>query len=252
MFEVLNQRPFEDECVEHSKTYLATAPSEFVDAFHWSDSLLGHLYQFSCCRWGCHGKEHVFEYLGGRKVSHALASSRLISTGYYDEAISLVRSIGEIANLLNLFHADNETIRRWLDADKNLRRTEFSPVAVRKKLEKLDWMIPFDKEHYARLCEAVVHPTPTTMPNAYESQLRPVLGAYFQKEGFVQSSWELFWAIPLVAGPIAKLAIFPEIQSRKMIDLTIPLSKLAAHQLNERGKQNPTTATPSNPPAKSK
>ena len=226
-------KPFEDACQEQSRQYLVSAPNEFRTATEGYDALLQHLYLFSCCYWGCHGKEHTFEYLGGRCFSHLVSSYQLILSGYYDESMSLIRSVGEIANLLNLFWVENSAVREWLDIPEKQRGKNFSPFAVRKRLEAHDWLIPFDEDHYKRLCETVVHPTPNTRPNAHNNRKQPVLGAYFQAEGFETASWELFWALTAVAGPTAKLAIFPQKQAEKMVELTIPLFEVAAEHLGK-------------------
>lgn len=220
-------RQFEQQCHADTQAFLAGAPADLKCAVNTFDDLFQRLYRLSCCFWGCHGKEHVFEYLSGRCVSSLTAGRRLAETGYYDESLSLVRSIGEVANLLNLFWRDNGEIRKWLDFPDRERRNRFSPVAVRRRLEELQWLIPFDDEHYKRLCELAVHPTPQTRPNAHQDVHRPVLGAYFQPNGFVFVTWELCWALAAVSGPIAKLAIFPETEARQMAEATVKLFELA-------------------------
>lgn len=225
--------PFEEVCRKLSERYLTEVEDEFAEATRAFDALLNHFYLFTCCHWGCHGKEHIFEHLGGRTVAHILAAHRLILTGYYDEAMSLIRSVGEIANLLNLFWADNSSIREWLDSEDKARRKAFAPFAVRDRLSSLGWMIPYDDAHYKRLCELAVHPTPETRPNAHSDPKQPVLGAYFQAAGFTQTSWELYWALSVVAGPSAKLALMPHAQAEKMVELTIPLFELAGSHVTE-------------------
>lgn len=173
---------FEDACQEQSEQYLISASDKFRTATKDCDALLQHLYLFSCCYWGCHGKEHTFEYLGGRCFSHLISSYRLMLGGYYDESMSLIRSVGETANLLNLFWVENSTVREWLDISEKQRRKDFAPVAVRKRLEAHGWLIPFDEEHYKRLCETVVHPMPSTRPNAYTDLRQPILGHIFRQK----------------------------------------------------------------------
>lgn len=136
---------------------------------------------------------------------------------------SLVRSIGEIANLLNWFWRAPCEIRNWVDLPDQDRRNRFRPAAVRHELAKLNWLVPFDDHHYGRLCELFVHPTPDTKPNAHDSSTRPVVGAFFQEKGFLLSTWELCWALSVVAGPIAKLAILPRSEATDMIERTAAL-----------------------------
>jgi len=38
--------------------------------------------------------------------------------------------------------------------------------------------------------------------------------------------WEIIWAICAVSGPIAKLAIFPREEAKRMVEMTIDLAEL--------------------------
>ena len=67
---------------------------------------LSALYQSATCHRKCHGGGHLFERIIGRTYNLACASYSLISIGFYDEAMNLVRSIGEIANLISLSVSD--------------------------------------------------------------------------------------------------------------------------------------------------
>lgn len=166
--------------------------------------------------------------MAGRCVSNLASAWRLAETGYYDEALSLVRSVGEIASLLNWFWCDNREVRNWLDLSERERRKRYQPAEVRDQLRRLNWLVPFDDEHYGRLCELAVHPTPETKPNAHRDSQRPVVGAYFQAAGFSLAVWELCWALTVVAGPIAKLAIFPESEAKAMVEVTAALFEVGS------------------------
>lgn len=227
---------FETACQKDTVADLANLLPEVKSSIQQQTLLLEQLYRFSCCFWGCHGKEHVFEHLAGRCVSSLVAADRLASTGYYDECLSLVRSVGEIANLLNLFWVDNSKIRQWLDSSGRERRREFKPCKVRKALAEKDWLIPFTDDHYGRLCEKYVHPTPNTKPQAHNDVNRPILGAHYQRNGFVTSHWESCWALSVVAGPIAKLAHFPESEAKKMVEWTAELFELSCVHIDEGGE----------------
>src|SRR5436853_7570679 len=54
------------------------------------------------CYWGCARGDHRLEYLVGRSANSAYAAINLAMKGYYDQALSLARTLGEIANLLSL------------------------------------------------------------------------------------------------------------------------------------------------------
>lgn len=228
VLETFNQlHEFEQRCREDTRAFLSSAPDDLTAALSQFDDLFRRLYLFSCCHWGCHGKEHVFEHLAGRCVSSLASGWRLAESGYYDEALSLVRSVGEISNLLNLFWCDNREVRNWLDLPERERRERYRPAEVRNQLRQRNWLIPFDDAHYRRLCELAVHPTPETKPNAHQNSQRPVVGACFQAEGFSLATWELCWALALVAGPVAKLASFPESEAKAIVEVTVLLFELA-------------------------
>jgi hypothetical protein len=63
-------------------------------------TVLSLLYRVGCCAWGCRGGDHTIEYMVARTVTSSLSAIRLMHFGFYDEALSLVRNISEIANLL--------------------------------------------------------------------------------------------------------------------------------------------------------
>src|SRR4051794_36679785 len=57
------------------------------------------------CWWACSGPSspHAIEYLLGGSASAATTATELAMDGYYDESISMTRSIAERANLVSLF-----------------------------------------------------------------------------------------------------------------------------------------------------
>ena len=226
MLEVLKQ--FEAECEVTTDAYIDQNPIEYGEPWKNFQNLFRHLYLFSCCHWRCHGKEHVFEHLAGRTVTNASVAARAIFHGYYDEALALVRNIGEIANLVNLFWSDLDKTHEWLDADEKTRRKTFSPVRIRRMLEENGRLVPFDASHYGFLCETAVHPVPHQAPNAYSDHGRPVLGVVFQERGFNLSFWNLLWATSMVCGPIAKIATLDQPRAEEFVELTIPVFEASA------------------------
>jgi hypothetical protein len=98
-------------------------------------TVLSLLYRLACCAWGCRGGDHQMEWLTGRVVNHAVSAHRLIRGGYYDEALVLIRGIGEIANLVWLFDADSTALDRWKAADRRERLNKFGPGKVRTLLK---------------------------------------------------------------------------------------------------------------------
>lgn len=159
------------------------------------------------CLWGCHGKEHVIENMVGRAESNSRAAFRLIEFGQYDEALSLIRNIAEIANLIWLFYVDPIHIRAWLDLPEKEREKQYSPIKVRLKLESQGSVVPHDEDSYRELCRAAVHPDPRVRPQAHNKNGIPTTGGYFQERAYIDCITRLAWSLASVAGPAAKLAI---------------------------------------------
>lgn len=189
-------------------------------------TVLSLLYRTASCFWGCHGKEHVFEYLAGRTCTSAHSAYRLIGFGYYDEALSLSRSISEIGNLVQLFFVDNSHLRSWLDLADDERRRAYGPVNVRKTLETLGTVVPTDQNQYAWLCEVGTHVTPRTLPQPHNAESRPILGAVFQSDGWNVAVASLAWSVCTVAAPLAKLAILDRGHAERLFEESIALASL--------------------------
>ena len=181
------------------------------------------LYRMACCHWGCHGREHVFEYLAGRTCTSAHSAYRLIGFGYYDEALALSRNIAEIGNLVHLFFTDNSHIRLWLDLSDKDRRRNYRPASVRATLTSLGAVVPTDKDRYSWLCEVGTHVTPRTLPQAHNKEERPILGAVFQPEGWKVGLDSLAWSVCTVSAPLAKLAMLNHEQAERLFEESISL-----------------------------
>ena len=121
------------------------------------------LYQAATCHRRCHGGAHLLESLCGRAYNLSAAAIHLAKIGYYDEALNLVRGIGEIANLVALSAVEPDAIKQWLAADDKARRNKFSPARVRERLAKTAVMpMIADADWYGTLCEKYTHVTPNT------------------------------------------------------------------------------------------
>jgi hypothetical protein len=169
-------------------------------------TVLSILYRLACCYYGCLGGDHQVEWLAGKFVNQAVSVHRLVRAAQYDEALMLIRGMGEIVNLLWLFQEDRTELVAWKAADKKTRLNHFGPAAVRRRLETLsDLGPPVDAERYAALCEIATHPTPNLAPGHYSGTGRPVLGAILQEVGIYFCVNELAYAIAMAAMPIAVL-----------------------------------------------
>ena len=216
---------FERKCETDTRAYVESRDPSFQKLQESFYNLYEHLYFFATCHWGCHGKEHIFEYLAGKCITTISVARKALYQGYYDEALSLTRTLAEIANLLNLFWVEPDQIRRWADSNESDRIRDFRPFAVRMSLEKARWLIPFDQTEYKLLCD-LVHPVPNIGPNAHENKSQPILGGVFQEKGFNLVYRNLVYALALSCGPIAKLGLFERKQAEKMVELTIHLFEL--------------------------
>ena len=77
---------------------------------------LSALYQAATCHRKCSSGPHILEALSGRTYNLGASAYLLIIRGYYDEALNLVRSIGEISNLIALSAVDKDGLREWLES----------------------------------------------------------------------------------------------------------------------------------------
>ena len=83
--------------------------------------------------------------------------------GYYDQALSGARTLGEIANLFALFVADAKQLDTWKTIDEKQRRREFSAVRVRLTLEQLNAPIPVDEARYGTLSSYSIYADANSM-----------------------------------------------------------------------------------------
>jgi hypothetical protein len=94
---------------------LGEKPPVLIEAL---DVLLSYLERAATCFGGCHGGDHRAEFLTGRAVSSCQAALLPMTSGYYDEALSIIRSLGEIANLMAMFVSDMSEFERWKTLDE--------------------------------------------------------------------------------------------------------------------------------------
>ena len=78
------------------------------------------------------------ESICGRAYNLACSVYTLMCRGLYDEALSLIRSMGELANLIGLLFNDKEQRILWLQSNKRERLSKFSPGRVREALENIE------------------------------------------------------------------------------------------------------------------
>ena len=204
---------------KQSDSLLLTNPS---DNLHVIGTSLSALYQAATCHQKCHGGNHILESLAGRTYNLGFASFALIRQGFYDEALNLTRSIGEISNLILLSVIDKSALKAWLESDAKTRKRNFPPAKIRKILEQHDAPFLATEDWYSTLYEKYTHVHPGTKPNMHNDSKRPVVGGIFQEEGAETSLSELANALGSVALVICKYFKFAD-----LFDVIVPHSKVA-------------------------
>jgi hypothetical protein len=190
--------------------------------------LIGLLDALSSCVWFCPGDSdtHVLERLIGRAVNHARGAISLTFGGFYDEALVLVRGVGEIANLLTLFHLKPESFDHWKSMEERARRREFSPYKVREELRKFDTPIRVSDEVYSGLSGRGVHANPGTSPQTYDLG-RPKSGGYFQEVGFFICQNELATALTFLTFGATQLSGIDKPLKRRLLKAATDLISAA-------------------------
>lgn len=128
----------------------------------------------------------------GRSYNLACSALGLMRLAQYDEALGLIRSMGEIHNLLLMFALESDSIKKWLNADKKTRLRDFSPVKVRIVIEKHGPIPVVNEGWYSEMCEKYVHVQPGTRPNNHSEGKPGWVGGVVQPEGESKVLGELF------------------------------------------------------------
>lgn len=169
------------------------------------------LFDFATCRSQCRGGDHIIENLLGRIVNQAIGGIMLDAGGLHDEALGMVRSIGEAANLLALFRVKPISYKKWATASEIERRRDFSPVKVRIVIEEANLIpIPMDKNAYDRMCDKYIHVNPSTSPNSHNKDGIRNVGGNVQFLGSVDFHQELSYTVMQAAMLAASILNRPE------------------------------------------
>jgi hypothetical protein len=241
----------DDNCEKTSLSRFPRLGEKTPRCYEMMGRVLALLDALSSCAWGCAEGDHVLERLIGRSVNHARAGLRLALMGFYDEALALIRGVGEIANLLSLFEAKTGSFTRWKSLDERTRRREFSPANVRDKLEKIGTPIRVNTDKYAELSSRNVHVNPRTSPQAYDMLAIPKGGAYYQEAGLIICLNELALALTFVTYAAAKLSHVDQAMKQRMFvagrDLILHTGRLGIENMQEmwaelmkKGSTSPT------------
>ena len=177
---------------------LASSDGKAPKTFEAIGTLLALLDCSACCYWGCRGGDHREEMLIGRAVSTSYAAIRLMTAGYYDESLSLIRTVGEVANLVALFRVDEKAFSAWKTLSETERRRQFSAVKVRIALGKLPIGIPITEDRYSALSSFAIHVDPATVPQAHNRLRRSTTVPMLQHAGLLMCINELTIALAFV------------------------------------------------------
>jgi hypothetical protein len=210
-------------CSDHTDKRLPQMGKSCPECLTNLGTMLSVMYRLGSCYETCRGGDHLIEYILGRTASSALSAISLLKQGYYDEALSLARGIGETANLLTSFVKIPGRLDVWKSADAKTRLRDFSPVKVRLALEAAGVPCPIDEERYRRLSSRAAHVSPSIQPQLHNIVGVPTLGAVFQDIGAMVSLNEAAWAPGWAGVSGAKLMTLPEPQYEKIKALAIDL-----------------------------
>ena len=180
----------EDKCENATDKRILRLGKKAPACLEQIGTVLSLMDRMASCWWVCKGGDHKVERLCGKVASNARGALRLLKFGFYDESLTLCRAMGEIANLLYLFVVDNDALAQWRTDDQD----KLPPVKVRRKIEKLNKIVPVNQQRYRQLSERV-HVNPNTSPQAYNILEIPSSGAYRQDEGILLCLNEV--ALPL-------------------------------------------------------
>ncbi|MGI8624459.1 MAG: hypothetical protein ACR2NB_13490 [Solirubrobacteraceae bacterium] len=151
----------------HTRDFLSQrAGSKAPAAWEQLGTCLALLDAAGCCRWGCAGGDHVVEYLIKRAANAVNGAARLMQGASYDEALSLLRTAGEVTNLLTLFAQDADALDRWRRAGEKDRYLTLRPGAVLKQLAASGASTVFDFDAYDQLSR-IAHGNSTDAPQGH-------------------------------------------------------------------------------------
>ena len=176
----------------HNRQISQTKMDEHVGNLRVFGTALSILYRISTCSEGCMGGPHIIEALLGRVYNLGCSAYILACRGFYDESLNLVRSMGEISNLVALFSAKQGAYQEWVVADEKTRWDRFRPGKVREALAGFDNVWTYaDRDWYSRFCRDFTHINPEVRPNAHNSHGMVYAGGFVQEDGLKTAINEL-------------------------------------------------------------
>ena len=134
----------------------------------------------------------VIQVLGMRMFNAFGAGIKLALSGYIQNSALILRDVMETVFLVDLFRGEPALIAKWRFADPQRVKSDFSPAAVRKALDKrYGHTTGKREEQYKLFSELAGHPT---MKSSW--MMRPqkdgdaVIGPFIEKVAYpVEPSW---------------------------------------------------------------
>ncbi len=163
-------------CSGWTENYLKNAGKKAPRTYRHLGTLLSLLYQYSMCAWGCAKGDHTVEHLTARAITSSMAALALMKRGYYDDALALVRRVGELANLLFLFSNDEAALTQWKGLTQEGRWAQLGFERVRQRLQDKGVPIPMKVPEYREMGARGTHGTATTMPASYSAGGPAIVG----------------------------------------------------------------------------
>ncbi len=105
----------EERCLAETRSHLPDLGKTAPKTIEHLGTVLSMLDRVASCSWGCAGGDHVAEFVVARCTNTARASLRLLNHGYYDESLSMTRSLAEAANLLISFRCRRVSVCKLED-----------------------------------------------------------------------------------------------------------------------------------------
>jgi hypothetical protein len=120
-------------------------------------------------------------FLGCRSLTSTLAALRLLSAGYYLQALTVERDLLESTLLLQLFATKPDAISQWRTADARTRTKHFAPRAISEALAAVGVSTRYDV--YREYCELASHPSGASRILTWRRNLkRHAVGPFFELE----------------------------------------------------------------------
>jgi len=139
-----------------------------------------------------------------RCFNSAASCLRLLRSGYYQPAFTMIRDLVETTFLLDLFKRERTKIAEWRSLPAQEREKRFKPVTVRERLDALDG---FSKARraaaYKLLSTYAAHPTPegfTIISPESSTQVGPFPNEKLLTSGLQELAKHVTYAAVVISG----------------------------------------------------